>query len=94
MLASMCVVWVVGLQSYTTSLFFHYLSAPRTQARVAMADVVELLEGAEAKAYYGLAVNWKPLQVCVCVCVCVLLLLLLLLLRHVYLVCVCVSWGG
>eukprot|EP00983_Pelagomonas_calceolata_P045091 1139547-Pelagomonas_calceolata.AAC.18 len=31
-------------------------------ARVAMADVVELLEAAEAKAYYGLAINWKPLQ--------------------------------
>lgn len=27
-----------------------------------MADVVELLEAAEAKAYYGLAINWKPLQ--------------------------------
>ena len=27
-----------------------------------MADVVELLEAAEAKAYYGLAINWKPLE--------------------------------
>lgn len=35
---------------------------PLTQARVAMADVLELLEAAEAKAYYGLAINWKPLQ--------------------------------
>ncbi len=33
-----------------------------TQSRTAMADVVELLEAAEAKAYYGLAVNWKPLE--------------------------------
>lgn len=27
-----------------------------------MADCVELLEAAEAKAYYGIAINWKPLQ--------------------------------
>ena len=27
-----------------------------------MAEVVELLEAGEAKAYYGLAINWKPLQ--------------------------------
>ncbi len=36
--------------------------AGSVQARVAMADVVELLEAAEAKAYYGLAVNWAPLE--------------------------------
>lgn len=34
---------------------------PTNTHRVAMAEVVELLEGAEAKAYYGLAINWKPL---------------------------------
>jgi hypothetical protein len=27
-----------------------------------MADVLELLDGAEAKAYYGLAINWKPFE--------------------------------
>ena len=27
-----------------------------------MAEVIELLEAGEAKAYYGLAINWKPLQ--------------------------------
>lgn len=27
-----------------------------------MADVLELLEAAEAKAFYGLSINWKPLQ--------------------------------
>lgn len=32
------------------------------QARVALADVVELLEAGEAKACYGLAINWKPLE--------------------------------
>jgi cell division protease FtsH len=32
------------------------------QARVALSDVLELLEAAEAKAAYGLAINWKPLQ--------------------------------
>jgi hypothetical protein len=25
-------------------------------------QVIELLEAAEAKAYYGLAINWKPLE--------------------------------
>ena len=38
------------------------IGCPFLQARVATADVLELLEGAEAKAYYGLAINWKPLQ--------------------------------
>ena len=33
-----------------------------SQARIAMAEVLELLEAGEAKAYYGLAINWKPLQ--------------------------------
>lgn len=32
------------------------------QARIAMSEVIELLEAAEAKAYYGLAVNWAALQ--------------------------------
>ena len=32
------------------------------QARVAMAEVLELLEAGEAKALYGLSINWKPLQ--------------------------------
>ncbi len=32
------------------------------QARVALAEVVELLEAADAKAAYGLAINWGPLQ--------------------------------
>jgi hypothetical protein len=32
------------------------------KARIALAEVVELLEAAEAKAYYGLAINWQPLQ--------------------------------
>lgn len=32
------------------------------QARVALSEVLELLEGAEAKASYGLAINWRPLQ--------------------------------
>jgi hypothetical protein len=27
-----------------------------------MSEVLELLEAAEAKAMYGLAINWKPLQ--------------------------------
>jgi len=47
---------------------------------VAMADVLELLEAAEAKAYYGLAINWKPLQA----------LTQALLDRGVLQVCVCV----
>ncbi len=25
-------------------------------------QVIELLEAAEAKAYYGMAINWKPLE--------------------------------
>jgi cell division protease FtsH len=29
---------------------------------VALSEVLEVLEAAEAKAYYGLAINWKPLQ--------------------------------
>ena len=35
---------------------------PTEQARVALSEVVELLEAAEAKAYYGIAINWAPLQ--------------------------------
>jgi cell division protease FtsH len=31
------------------------------QARIATSEVIELLEAGEAKAYYGLAINWKPL---------------------------------
>lgn len=29
---------------------------------MALSEVLELLEAAEAKASYGLAINWKPLQ--------------------------------
>lgn len=35
---------------------------PTEMARTAMSEVLELLEAAEAKAMYGLAINWKPLQ--------------------------------
>lgn len=42
--------------------FYHATDMSTEQSRVAMAEVVELLEAGEAKAYYGLAVNWKPLQ--------------------------------
>ncbi len=38
------------------------LRRPFFQARVALEEVLELLDGAEAKAMYGLAINWKPLQ--------------------------------
>jgi hypothetical protein len=36
-------------------------SRPRPAWRPA-SQVIELLEAAEAKAYYGLAINWKPLE--------------------------------
>ncbi|KAG1666581.1 hypothetical protein FOA52_000548 [Chlamydomonas sp. UWO 241] len=43
--------------------YFHHAAEMSTeQARVALAEVLELLEAAEAKAYYGLAINWVPLQ--------------------------------
>lgn len=29
---------------------------------MALSEVLELLEAAEAKASYGLAINWKPLE--------------------------------
>lgn len=43
-------------------MYYHATDMSTEQSRVAMADVVELLEAAEAKAYYGLAINWKPLE--------------------------------
>ncbi len=33
-----------------------------TSPMSAAPQVIELLEAAEAKAYYGLAINWKPLE--------------------------------
>lgn len=46
-----------------TSCPLHPLApSPLGQARIALSEVVELLEAAEAKAYYGLAINWAPLQ--------------------------------
>ncbi|GFR51495.1 hypothetical protein Agub_g13859, partial [Astrephomene gubernaculifera] len=43
---------------------FYYQSTDMSteQARVALSEVVELLDAAEAKAMYGLAVNWGPLE--------------------------------
>lgn len=43
--------------------YYHATDMSTEQSRVALAEVVELLEAAEAKAYYGLALNWKALQV-------------------------------
>ncbi|GIL84930.1 hypothetical protein Vretimale_9765 [Volvox reticuliferus] len=42
--------------------YYHTSDMSTEQARVALSEVVELLEAAEAKAMYGLAMNWKPLQ--------------------------------
>eukprot|EP00877_Chromochloris_zofingiensis_P008651 jgi/Chrzof1/4039/Cz13g18040.t1 len=42
--------------------YYHASDISTEQARVALAEVVELLEAAEAKAYYGLAINWAPLN--------------------------------
>jgi len=42
--------------------FYHATDMSTEQSRVALAEVVELVEAAEAKAMYGLAINWKPLQ--------------------------------
>uniref|UniRef100_A0A383VRP6 AAA+ ATPase domain-containing protein n=1 Tax=Tetradesmus obliquus TaxID=3088 RepID=A0A383VRP6_TETOB len=42
--------------------YYHASDMPTEMARVALSDVLELLEAAEAKAAYGLAINWKPLQ--------------------------------
>eukprot|EP00878_Enallax_costatus_P001473 GHUV01001624.1.p1 GENE.GHUV01001624.1~~GHUV01001624.1.p1 ORF type:complete len:977 (+),score=283.07 GHUV01001624.1:432-2933(+) len=42
--------------------YYHATDMPTEMARVAMSEVLELLEAAEAKASYGLAINWKPLQ--------------------------------
>jgi hypothetical protein len=42
--------------------FYSTTDMPTEMARVAMSEVLELLEAAEAKAMYGLAINWKPLQ--------------------------------
>ncbi|GLC69378.1 ATP-dependent zinc metalloprotease FTSH 1 [Pleodorina starrii] len=42
--------------------YYHTTDMSTEQARVALSEVVELLEAAEAKAMYGLAMNWKPLE--------------------------------
>jgi len=42
--------------------YYHATEMSTEQARTALADVLDLLESAEAKAMYGLAVNWQPLQ--------------------------------
>ncbi|GLI67098.1 hypothetical protein VaNZ11_011303 [Volvox africanus] len=42
--------------------YYHTSDISTEQARVALSEVVELLEAAEAKAMYGLAMNWKPFQ--------------------------------
>ncbi|KAG2437047.1 hypothetical protein HYH02_011309 [Chlamydomonas schloesseri] len=42
--------------------YYHTTDMSTEQARVALAEVVELLDAAEAKAMYGLAINWKALQ--------------------------------
>ncbi|KXZ53715.1 hypothetical protein GPECTOR_6g632 [Gonium pectorale] len=42
--------------------YYHTTDMSTEQARVALSEVVELLEAAEAKATYGLAINWKPLE--------------------------------
>jgi len=42
--------------------YYSTADMPTEMARVAMSEVLELLEAAEAKAMYGLAINWKPLQ--------------------------------
>lgn len=44
--------------------YYHATDMSTEQSRVALAEVVQLLEAAEAKAYYGLTLNWKALQVC------------------------------
>lgn len=41
---------------------YHATDMSTEQGRIAMSEVSELLEAAEAKAYYGIAINWKPLQ--------------------------------
>eukprot|EP00879_Flechtneria_rotunda_P028172 GHRR01030255.1.p1 GENE.GHRR01030255.1~~GHRR01030255.1.p1 ORF type:complete len:520 (+),score=209.83 GHRR01030255.1:1412-2971(+) len=42
--------------------YYHTTDMPTELARVALSEVLELLEAAEAKAAYGLAINWQPLQ--------------------------------
>ncbi|KAG2495020.1 hypothetical protein HYH03_006952 [Edaphochlamys debaryana] len=42
--------------------YYHTTDMSTEQARVALSEVVDLLEAAEAKAMYGLAINWKALQ--------------------------------
>jgi len=51
-----------GGDSGNGEIFYQATDMSTEQSRVALADCIELLEAAEAKAYYGLAVNWKPLQ--------------------------------
>jgi hypothetical protein len=48
---------LINSYRHAWGLLFNWL-----QARVALSDVLELLEAAEAKAAYGLAINWQPLQ--------------------------------
>ncbi|KAG1670583.1 hypothetical protein FOA52_012156 [Chlamydomonas sp. UWO 241] len=40
---------------------FHATDMSTEQARIGMAEIISLLEAGEAKAYYGLATNWRPL---------------------------------
>jgi cell division protease FtsH len=42
--------------------YYNTSDMPTEMSRVALSEVLELLEAAEAKAMYGLAINWKPLQ--------------------------------
>ncbi|KAL6745073.1 P-loop containing nucleoside triphosphate hydrolase protein, partial [Haematococcus lacustris] len=51
-----------GTEANTDLLYYDATYASTEQGRVAMLDVLEVLESAEAKAYYGLATNWKGLQ--------------------------------
>ncbi|MEW5306932.1 MAG: hypothetical protein WDW36_009362 [Sanguina aurantia] len=54
---------VIGREEGETSEPYYNASEMSVeQSRVALAEVIELLEAAEAKAYYGLAMNWKPLN--------------------------------
>lgn len=52
----------VCLGSTVIDAFFISYPLSPLQARVSLSEVVELLDAAEAKAMYGLAINWKPLE--------------------------------
>jgi cell division protease FtsH len=40
---------------------FHATDMSTEQARIGMAEIISMLESGEAKAYHGLAINWRPL---------------------------------